>query len=213
MSLIREKSYTSNAFVANNDALKQIAEDWGMPFEVDADTDTAGRIYLDKEKDIFLYSNNSLNFWLCHTANSKINIAYKTFAANYFYTDCNADKTVLYLRAAYSSELSRNGGFILAKDKSGDWACITKNSIITKDGSFSFTTTSAFVNTNFLYSAFNAPNAVNGMMFEGLYRVFTAQTFSVSGSYVNFGGKIFRTVDSLGGVMGAPDYAFEARQE
>lgn len=221
MSIVRETTDRITNYTTDIDVFKKVAENWGKPFEEWDNGDYKLKIYLDQNQNIFLAcgvtgSAPKMVKWRLYHDNQYTDITQnnQNMPLDYFYTDCNANGTVLLFRAKASPYT--NSAMLVAKDQSGDWACFINNIMITKNGTFNLTAASVNVYDNVLYSAFITPNVDNGKNFDGLYKIFSARSKSETNLYVDFNGKPFRIVSMDTGtsnVQWNPSYAFEARQE
>lgn len=213
-------------YTIGSDVIKLIAENWGMPFEDDADNDNAGRIWLDKDKNIYLYCEavkDSRYTWftisirLCYDTTItddlfKLAVGIQGAQTTYLYMDRNPNGTVLYIRTWYSTQ---SLALIMAKEQNGDWVCFGGDRIITKNEVVMLGTTSVTPNYRLMYSAFAMPNVIDGKQFDGLYKMYTTPAAATNNLYFSVNDKPFRGVSTLSGTSTAlnPNYAFEARQK
>lgn len=133
------------------------------------------------------------------------------------YWQMSKDKDVIYLREYRSLSSSTVGRMAFAKSDNGDWCAFNDNYMYHKNGRMYIGSPAITTNSNTPFSVVKMPNLAAGGSFPNFYKFLTATNFTLSGTYVDFGGKPFRavcTVTSVGSSSNiSANYAYPVADE
>lgn len=158
--------------------------------------------WCDEEHSLGINLSNSGGYIVIYCGNGeKYTVSNKTFTSSsgyYTYAQQSKKGTVAYLaqhRSSSADSYGQSPNLIVAQDQGGDWAIIIGGTLYYKNGTVNIGSVGVTPDYNAPFSATKVYNTATGAAFPELYKINSATTFTLRGTYVNFGGQGYRCVD------------------
>lgn len=181
------------------------------------DEDNPYLLWCDEEHNIGIdicYQSDSVHIY-CNGDIYNHRVGNNYYSSDGYRTFVQSSKkgAVYYLAQRRVNESDSNGlspNIVFAKDITGDWAIIIDSKLYYKNGIINISNVGIEPDYNVPFSATKFYNIANNAAFEELYKIDSATTFALRGTYVNFGGQGYRVVDarSTKSYDALPCYAF-----
>lgn len=116
----------------------------------------------------------------------------------YYQYSKNKDAVYVYDNWTYTSNLMGYVSFIIAKNDSGKWCVLQNTSVYTSNGEAT-SLTGAPAKTLNPFSAVKMPDMLFGGYLPGVYKILSANTFTLQYTYINIDGKPCRVASVMTG--------------